>query len=348
MHPTRSLWTGIGLLGREILATRGGGLPRSAMLRNGAAIGAGFLAFMALGEVEAALVCAVFTNFLCFVDRGRSLKERLWTQVVAALCFAAATGVGGLVDGSDPLILVTTFALASFAGFVHGTRPGVEAIPRFAIACFVASAYLPVGTTRNALAVSVGTLFSIIAVRVDDHVRHGARGIRVAHVDAAVTYPGPRFSLVYGAAAVCGLGTGLLWGQERPYWVPITTLLVMQPDRRANTVRALQRFIGTILGVVAAFAIVRLVPLELRPGVILVVLVVLPFLWPLGYERNYAAGVALISTWVLLLIALATSVGPAAMGEGSLPVFLARLSNTAIGCALALFGSLVVLETREE
>ena len=342
MRLPRLLQIRIGAFSRDIVALRAGPLPRSAMLRSGGANGLAFLAFAAFGQLEAALLCAVFTNFLCLSDRGRSRGERLGTQAVGAVAFACAGWLGGLLSGNDPVVLVTTFALALFAGFVHGTLPGVEAIPRYAIACFVASAYLPVDRASDVAAIGFGTCVSMTAVCLDDHIRHGRRGIRIARINATVSYPGPRFSLIYGVAAVCGLAIGLIWGQARPYWVPITTLLVMQPDRRANTVRALQRFGGTIVGVVLAFALARALPAAVSPGLSLGTIVVLPFLWPLGFDRNYALGVALISTWVLLLINVALPVE-----DTVLPVFLARLSNTAIGCAVALLGSLVVDETRE-
>lgn len=310
------------------------------MVRNGCAIGAGFLTFVVLGQLEAAVICAVFTNFLCLIDRAPSLASRLWVQGVGAVLCMGLGAIGSLVAGNDPLILVSTFAFALFAGFVHGTSPGVEAIPRYALITFVAAAYLPVGNGGTLAAVLVATAFSIAAVRIDDHIRHGARGIRIARINATVRYPGPRFSVTYGIAAVCGLGIGLLWGQARPYWVTITTLLVMQPDRRANTVRVLQRFAGTILGVIVAFLINQAVPVEMRPGTLLLLGIVLPFLWPLGFERNYGVGVALLSVWVLILINFALP-----QGEMVIPVFLARLSDTAIGCAVALAGSFVVYES---
>lgn len=330
----------IGILVREVGAVHRGPVPRAGMVRNGCAIAAGFLTFVLLGQPESAVVCAVFTNFLCFIDRAHSLASRLWVQAVGAILCIALGAIGGLVAGDDPLILVTTFAFALFAGFVHGTLPGVEAIPRYALISFVAAAYLPVSSGSTLAAALIATVYSIVAVRIDDHIRHGARGIRIARINATVSYPGPRFSITYGAAAVCGLGIGLLWGQARPYWVTITTLLVMQPDRRANTVRVLQRFSGTMLGVVVAFLLNQTVPVTLRPGVFLGLAVVLPFLWPLGFERNYGFGVALISAWVLILINFALPVG-----EMVIPVFLARLSDTAIGCAVALAGSFVVYES---
>ena len=332
-----------GHIGTAVAGLRPGPVPRSAMLRSGGAIGLGFVTFLAFGQLEAAVVCAFFTNFLCLSDRANDLGTRVWVQVLGAILSTAAGAVGIIVAGNEPLILVTTFAFALFAGFVHGISPGVEAIPRYALACFVVAAFLPVATIGTVWAILGGTALAIAAVVIDHHIRHGRRGRRIERMRAAVKYPGPRFSFVYGSAAVCGLAIGLFCGQTRPYWATITTLLVMQPDRRANTVRVIQRFLGTLFGVVLAFLIVRIMPASMRSHGLLALVVVLPFLWPLGFDRNYGWGVAILSTWVLILIDAAL---PAT--ELVTPLFLARLSDTAIGCAVALAGSFVVYETSDE
>ena len=328
---------------RSVAALRRGPVPRSAMLRSGGAINVGFLIFLAAGQLEAAIVCAVFTNFLCLCDRATPLATRIGVQILGALLSTAAGATGALVAGNDALVLVTTFALALFAGFVHGTTPGVEAIPRYAIVCFIIAAFLPVARPETLIAIGVATAVAVTTVLLDHHIRHGRRGLYVRHVRASVAYPGPRFSVIFGAAAVTGLALGMFWGQLRPYWVAVTTLLVMQPDRRANTVRVVQRFLGTLCGVVLAFVIVRSTPFAARERVLLMLIVTLPFCWPLGYERNYALGTAILSTWVLVLIDTALP-----RAELVAPLFLARLADTSLGCAVALIGSLAVYETRDE
>lgn len=313
------------------------------MLRSGGAIGFGFVILLTFGSIEQAVVCAIFTNFLCFIDKASHFGTRLWVQLCGAALAIAAGGVGLLVAGNPPMILLTTFAIALVAGYVHGSSPGVEAIPRYALICLVVCAFLPVGHPESLVAVALATTLSLATILLDDHIRHGRRGIRIARIRTAAAYPGPRFSLIYGAAAALGLAIGLIWIDTRPYWVTITTILVMQPDRRANTVRVLQRFLGTIAGVVLAFLIVAALPPGERARGLLLAVVSLPFLWPLGFDRNYGLGVAILSTWVLLLID--TALPP---GEFVGPLFLARLSNTAVGCAVALAGSFVVFEAQDE
>ena len=337
------------LLGRirhhalAVCGIRTGPLPRSAMMRSGVAIGAGFLLFLAFGRPQAAVICAVFTNFLCFSDRASHLVTRVWVQTLGAALFTALGAIGLLLAGHPPLILLSVFAVALVAGFVHGSSPGMEALPRFGLCCLVAAAFLPIGDADSLAAVLLGTAISLATVLLDDYARHGRRGPYIAKVRASVTYPGPRFSLIYGCAAVGSMAIGVIWGEIRPYWVTITTLLVMQPDRRANTVRVVQRFLGTVGGVVIAFAVAHAMPNPVRLQGLLALVVILPFLWPLGYDRNYALGVAVLSAWVLFLLDLALP-----STEVATPLFLARLSDTSIGCAVALAGSFAVYEVREK
>lgn len=326
-----------------VCALRPGALPRSAMLRSGGSIAAGFLLFLALGRTEAAIICAFFTNFLCLADRAQRLATRVGVQVLGGVLFVLLGGLGLAVAGDVPLIMAVVFAVALVAGFVHGTAPGLEALPRFGLCCLVVAAFLPVDPGPSLAAAALGTAIAVAAVLIDHAVRRGRRGAYIAKVNATAAPPGPRFSLIYGAAAAAGLLVGVMWGGLRPYWVTITTLLVMQPDRRANTVRVAQRFLGTIAGVVFAFAAVRSLPDAARHGGLLVLVLTLPFLWPLGYERNYGLGTAVLSAWVLILIDTAL---PSADLVAAL--FRARLSDTAIGCALALAGSFAFFEVRKK
>lgn len=316
-------------------------IPRAAMLRSGGAICSGFVLFLVFGRPGAAILCAFFTNFLCLADRAEHVSTRVWVQAIGGLAFLLLGALGLVLAGSLPLILVAVFAAALVAGFVHGSSPGLEAVPRFGLCCLVVAAFIPVDKADSLAAAFVGTAISVATVLLDDAIRRGRRGEYIQQVNANAAYAGPRFSLLYGCAAAGGLALGVLWGGLRPYWVTVTTLLVMQPDRRANTVRVAQRFVGTLAGVVFAFCAVRALPDALRARGLLTMVVTLPFLWPLGFDRNYALGTAMLSAWVLVLIDTAL---PSA--DLVTALFYARLSDTAIGCAVALAGSFVVIEAQ--
>ncbi len=328
--------------GTAVCGLRPGPLPTAAMLRSGIAVATGFLLLLALRRPEAAVLCAFFTNFLCLVDRATPVTTRLGVQAAGGVLFAVLGGLGLLLAGDVALVTALVFVMALVAGYVHGTAPGLEALPRFGLCCLVVTAFLPLDVGEALIAALLGTAVAIAAVLIDHASRHGRRGVYTAKVNATAGRPGPRFSLIYACAAAISLVVGSVWGGFRPYWVTITVLLVMQPDRRANTVRVVQRFLGTIAGVVFAFAAVRVLPDAVRPGALLVLVLALPFIWPLGYERNYGIGTAVLSAWVLILIDTAL---PAA--DLVTALFRARLSDTAIGCAIALAGSFAFFEVRK-
>ena len=314
----------------------------AAMLRSGGSIALGFTLFLALGQPESAILCAFFTNFLCLADRAEAVTTRVGVQAAGGVLFVMLGALGLAAAGHAALIIALVFALALLAGFVHGTAPGLEALPRFGLCCLVVTAFLPIDEGPSLAAAVLGTVIAIVAVLIDDRIRRGRRGASVAKVNATAGRPGPRFSLIYGCAAAIGLVVGVAWGGLRPYWVTITVLLVMQPDRRANTVRVVQRFLGTIIGVVVAFVAVRALPGAVRPTGLLVLVLTLPFLWPLGFERNYGLGTAVLSAWVLILIDTALPTADLVTA-----LFFARLSDTAMGCAIALAGSFAFFEARE-
>jgi uncharacterized membrane protein YccC len=114
----------------------------------------------------------------------------------------------------------------------------------------------------------------------------------------------------------------------------------MQPGRRANMVRAMQRFLGTISGVVAAFAVSAITADAWQRELFVALAILLPFFWPMAFARNYGFGVAILSAWILILLDLAL---PPHMNARTL--FMARLVDTAIGCGLAMIANLVIEET---
>jgi len=330
------------LLIDEIFAVQRVPWPIAKMMRNGLAIGAGFSGLLLAGKVEGALICAFFTNLLMFADQPGHLRDRLIVIGSAAAAGALCGICGALVTHSLLLVFSGTFCLALLAGIIHGSVRGIDTIPRYAAICFVAGAYLPVVNEDAVLAVGTGSLCALAAVAIDNACRRGDTIAGVPMAGFFLVYPGLRFSLAYGLAAVGGLALGQAWGDTRPYWLTITTLLVMLPDRRANMFRALQRFLGTIAGVLAAFAIVFILPDAMRFSVIVGLGLIAPFIWPLAYARNYALGVAVLSIWILLLLDLAL---PPDLSIGV--IFAARLQDTAAGCVLALIGAFIFNEAEK-
>ena len=221
---------------QAVCGFRSGPTPVAAMMRSGCAIGAGFLLFLALGRADAGVVCAFFTNFLCLCDKADHVVTRVWVQVIGALVFTALGAVGVLLAGNTPLILVTVFAGALFAGFAHSTTPGAEAVPRYGLCCLVVAAFVPVDHADALAAVLLAAPIATAIVLLDDYLRHGQRGPHMKIVLAKHQLSGSALQPgVWMRCRCAAWRVGLIWSDVRPYWVTVTTLLVNAAGSAALT-----------------------------------------------------------------------------------------------------------------
>ncbi|HET9690873.1 MAG TPA: FUSC family protein [Acidimicrobiales bacterium] len=123
-----------------------------------------------------------------------------------------------------------------------------------------------------------------------------------------------------------------LWGPDaRPYWVPLTVAVAMKPDFGSVFARAVQRAVGTSVGVVVGGLILLAVssPRELLPA-----FVVLSALLPVAVLRNYGMFVTCLTPLVLIQI---DSITPS---PGQL--ITARLLNTLLGVGIVLVAGFAV------
>jgi hypothetical protein len=92
---------------------------------------------------------------------------------------------------------------------------------------------------------------------------------------------------------------------SRGYWLPLTVLVVMQPDYGTTRLRAGQRAIGTIVGSLAASAFLWL---NLPPAAVFVAMAVTMFFFAFWLKRNYAIAVGFITLFVVLITETSESV----------------------------------------
>jgi uncharacterized membrane protein YccC len=123
-----------------------------------------------------------------------------------------------------------------------------------------------------------------------------------------------------------------LFGGLRSYWIPLCVVIVMKPDFGSVFARAVQRSLGTILGVAVGIVVLALVP---KGGWLILCVGVLGFLLPGAGQRGYAIQCALLTPLILILIeftdpGMTVDFGPE------------RLVDTLIGSAIVLvFGYLI-------
>jgi uncharacterized membrane protein YccC len=121
-------------------------------------------------------------------------------------------------------------------------------------------------------------------------------------------------------------------GGARSYWIPLCVVIVLKPDFGSVFVRAVQRSLGTIVGVVIGVVLMTFLP---KGWWLLASMGVLGALMPAAGQRSYALQCAVLTPLVLLLIDMTVPGATVDFGPQ-------RLVDTLIGSAIALvFGYLV-------
>jgi uncharacterized membrane protein YccC len=111
----------------------------------------------------------------------------------------------------------------------------------------------------------------------------------------------------------------------RPYWVLLTVALVLKPDFGSVFTRAIQRGLGTLLGVLLGSALLDYLP---HNAWLLVAMAAAAALLPWGRAANYGVLSVFLTPLVILLLDLAIPSGPG--------LVRARLLDTLIGCGIVL------------
>ncbi|MCA0997350.1 FUSC family protein [Alloyangia pacifica] len=138
--------------------------------------------------------------------------------------------------------------------------------------------------------------------------------------------------LILRMALIAGLSVGLayciaLWtGLQRAYWAPLIVLFVLKPKSSDMRQAVLNRTVYTIIGAIAATALVMLLPPEHGLLYVLFVLTAMATIWFNG--RNFRVFIALVTAGFILLVS---------MGFGGIVENAeARVYATLIGCAVTI------------
>jgi len=116
----------------------------------------------------------------------------------------------------------------------------------------------------------------------------------------------------------------------RGYWLPLTTMVVLQPDYGATRLRAGQRVIGTLAGSALASLLLWL---ALPPAVVMVAMAATMAGFAFWLKRNYTVAVFFITLFVVLITEVSTKV--------TIAFTIERLAATAAGGLLALLAALL-------
>lgn len=157
--------------------------------------------------------------------------------------------------------------------------------------------------------------------------------------------PPATFDFVVFDAVVIGVFVGLalalaqLLQLEKPYWVPVSCLAVIQgASLRAVWSRQLHRTLGTAVGLLLAWALLLL---PLNGWSIALLMMALTFIIESIIVRHYALAAVFITPLTILLAEAAV------LGQGSAAALIgARFVDTVLGCLVGLAGGVCLHSPR--
>ncbi|MDI1334990.1 MAG: FUSC family protein [Lacunisphaera sp.] len=152
------------------------------------------------------------------------------------------------------------------------------------------------------------------------------------HADPALL----RFIARLTVLEVAGVAAFKLLNLAHGYWLPLTVLVVLQPDYGSTRLRAGQRVVGTLTGSVLASLLLWL---ALPQAVLIAAMAVTMFFFAFFLKRNYGYAVFFITLFVVLITETATKI--------TLGFTVERLAVTLAGGLLALLAAQLFWPTWE-
>jgi Fusaric acid resistance protein-like len=261
-------------------------------------------------------------------------------QGVAAPLIGLAAALGVLSSQSGLAAVLAMGLLGAVAGYCFSVSLRLAILGlSVALALLIAQGlFLPAGDAWPALAYgTAGGLLQaawslIVWVLVDRAAREEPSGwnaretARALRSNLTLSSPSARHAVRFGVSLATGVAAYWLLGMdEHGFWIPLTILFVMRPEREETYKRLVLRGVGTALGLIFATAVA-----ETLGGSDLVVWLVLTASAAFAFGLltvQYALFTAAITTYVVLLTDT--------LGEPALRAAGQRASGTALGIAIA-------------
>ena len=267
-------------------------------------------------------------------DTGGRPGPRLGGMALGAAAVALGAFAGSLAAGV-PVLIGALFAVAGiFYAMTESLDPLALTVSRFL--CFgiaLGALYLPltpVGLLMLALSCVVTWAISCLwdAARRDwrpSSAPHWKSLWQTVHETRTKRWP---FALAVAIAIPMAYAVSRALGIERPYWAMLTLVLVLRVDFLSSRQLMIERLLGTLLGVAVAggYAAAFSSHEAILIGIVLAALA----RWP-AEQRHGALGVAALTTFVMLVLALAST------APGEVSAYLkARVVDTLVGCSFAV------------
>jgi uncharacterized membrane protein YgaE (UPF0421/DUF939 family) len=237
-------------------------------------------------------------------------------------------------------VLVFIAILVTMVCRFYGLGPPVSL---FFIMTASIGAYSPVEVMELPLKVGLLTMGCLLACLIG--FVYSVHTLRIQAPKPIAPLRPPTFDFVVFDSVVIGVFVGIslaaaqLLHLEKAYWVPVSCLAVIQgASLRAVWSKQLHRVIGTVIGLMASWALLML-PLD--KWRISLTMMALTFVIEFTVVRHYAFAAIFITPMTILLAEAAT------LGHGSPSALIqARFLDTVLGCFVGLVGGICLHSPR--
>lgn len=300
------------------------------------AIGLPMLLGAWLGGMNHAAIAAIGAMAILYLPRT-PLDHRMVTVMAAGFALIACYALGQLCQ-LVPAVRVPVIALVALLVTIVGRhyRLGPPGALFFVMAAAI-GAYAPgdiVDMPARLGLFALGSIGAAIAAFL-----YSLHILRFREPLPILPLPGDRFDIILIDALIIAVAVGLSLGLaqgvglEKPYWVPVSCLAVIQGvSLRAVWNRKIQRIIGTMIGLALTWVLVRY---AVDPWAIALTIILLTFLIEVAIVRHYAFAAIFITPLTILLAETST------LGHvDSSALIAARFADTVVGSVIGLLGGL--------
>lgn len=254
----------------------------------------------------------------------------------------------GLVAHNIPIIRMPLFAFICFSMVIMGRY--LRLLPpggMFILMASVIAIFMPVGWAEMPTKIAVVAAGSLYAWLVS--LFYNLWIVRPDSKPVATNYRYERGllteSIIVSAFVVLALEVALWLDMPYPYWVPVSSYIIMQGMQlRTMWIKQLHRILGTAIGVVVAWFLLSLSLSEIGVAVAIFMM----FVWiETIITRHYALAVIMITPLTIFIAEYgggSPELSSAASGAYQ-AIVQARFLDTLLGCVIALLGGVVMHST---
>ena len=275
---------------------------------------------------------------------GTPLQHRMvWVMACGfgmTACYALGLISHFLATLTVPALTIMAILVTMICRFYRVGPPG----SLFFIMSAAIGAYSPVDILQVPTMVGLFAMGSVLSCIIA--FCYSLLALRLRAPKPVAPLPVATFDFVIFDAVVIGVFVGLSLALaqalhlERPYWVPVSCLAVIQGETlRAVWTRQAHRTLGTGVGLLLSWGLLLLLPRA--SWTVALTMMALTFVIEMMVVRHYGFATVFI-TPLTILLAEAATLGQAPAG----PLIQARFIDTLLGCGIGLLGGMCLHSPR--